>query len=600
MKKTTLFYLLLASSSCFSQINFRSSALMYVKDEILFVKQYVDLGEGSNLYLRNNGQLIQGSETASVNSGSGELSVYQEGTSDNYDFNYWCSPVGIASATPGNGNFGVSMLSRPTTTIFSTSAILIDGLENLDGVSSPLKISTYWINKLVAGTEYSSWVSVEGATSILPGEGFTMKGTSGTDTTNPDTSTINNPGSAQRYDFRGRPNDGNISFSLIQDNLLLTGNPYPSALDLNAFLNENVTVTGGIAYFWDQDVTIDSHYLEDYSGGYGSYAAGSLGSDGIYTPATFKSYNADGSVNPGTEVTSIIYPRKYAPIGQGFVLNAVTSGTVTFKNSHRIYIKEGSGLGNSQFHKPAVKEDKTKKTAIAEDTVNEMSYFRVNTIINNQFTRQIALAFLPTATDEVDFGIDALNMDSELPNDVTFWLADDSFVIQGVNFDATKKIPLLVRATTNSTFKFSIPESVNFDPNQMVYLYDNATGTYHNIKTDSYLLNIPAGVYTDRFTLTFSNSTLGTTENTQQQLVIYQDNYNRSLKVTNPNAIDLQSFQLYDLTGKRLLSKTKLGSDTNFEFSTSAYSDGVYIVEFLTTNNEKITQKILISKSTKK
>jgi hypothetical protein len=50
----------------------------------------------------------------------------------------------------------------------------------------------------------TSWIS----SAINAGEGFTMKGTSEVNTYCKWVQ--NNPGSKQRYDFRGKPNDGTI------------------------------------------------------------------------------------------------------------------------------------------------------------------------------------------------------------------------------------------------------------------------------------------------------------------------------------------------------------------------------------------------------
>jgi hypothetical protein len=79
----------------------------------------------------------------------------------------------------------------------------------------------------------TNWVYVGSGSSLNAGEGFTMKGTCSTNT-NIVTGSQNNPGSNQRYDFRGKPNDGTIAISMRVE-MVLTGNPYPSAIDLSAF-----------------------------------------------------------------------------------------------------------------------------------------------------------------------------------------------------------------------------------------------------------------------------------------------------------------------------------------------------------------------------
>ncbi len=59
----------------------------------------------------------------------------------------------------------------------------------------------------------------------------------------------------------------------------------------------------------------------------------------------------------------------------------------------------------------------------------------------------------------------------------------------------------------------------------------------------------------------------------------------------------MKSFKIYDMLGKVVLSKEELGTASNFSFSTTGLAGGIYIVEFLTTDSEKLTQKVVISNS---
>ncbi|RUT72108.1 T9SS C-terminal target domain-containing protein [Flavobacterium cupreum] len=601
MKNTLLLLFILISVPGFSQLHIGANTPVYVKNQVLYVTQGMNLAASSNLYLRNNSQLLQGTTGTSTNTGTGIVSVYQEGTSDNFEYNYWCSPVGNPTIATGNTSFGISLLNRPTSSTAAVAATALP-LSNYNGTSNPLAIASYWIYKLTNANNYSQWVQVGNATTIAAGEGFTMKGTGGTDVTDPETTGVaNNPGSAQRYDFRGKPNDGNISVAVGSGNAAtLTGNPYPSAIDLNAFLMDPTnSACTRVAYFWEQDKTTNSHYLSAYRGGYGTYSPGVLGSNGVYVAATFNSYKSDGTLNTTGTSSGLVIQRKYSPVGQGFLINGASNGTVTFKNSHRFFYKEGSPL--SQFAKSspdkaaAGKEQKEEK----EEEIIIISHIKLNTIINNQFTRQLALAFIPEATDGVDPGIDALNMDQTLPGDVSFWLDNGNYVIQGVNFEVTKKIPLAVKAATNTTLKFYIPEVVNFDPSQNIYIYDELDSSYHDIKTGMYEVTIAPGTYTDRFKIAFTNVTLGVNESAKNNLFISQDNTNKILTASNPNNLVFKSFALYDILGKAVLTKNNLKEEQNYSFSTSGLSSGVYIAAFVTADNEKITQKVIISNSGK-
>ncbi len=578
---------------CFAQIHIGASTPMYVKNQVLYVTGNINLASGSNLYLRNNSQLLQGTAAASTNSGAGTVSVYQEGTSDNFEYNYWCSPVGAANGAAGSSNFGITLLNRPVTSI-NAAPVTILPAGNYNGTALPLSIASNWIYKLTNAGSYSQWTFVGAASSIAPGEGFTMKGTSGSDPADPEaTGVVNNNGSGrQRYDFRGRPNDGNILVSVGTGNAAtLTGNPYPSALDLNAFLMDpSNSACTRVAYFWEQDKTVDSHYLSAYRGGYGTYSPGSLGSNGIYVPATFNSYNSDGTLNTVGTSSGLVIQRKYSPIGQGFLINGNSNGQVTLKNAHRAFYQEGGAL--SQF----AKNSKTTDTQKAQEN-KQISHIKINTIINNAFTRQLALAFMPEATDGVDPGLDALNMDEALPADISFWLDNSRYVIQGVNFDPSKKIPLAVHADKACTLKFYIPETIDFDASQKVYLLDEFDSSYHDIKSGSYQVSVAAGIYIDRFKIAFDSQTLGTAVGSKSSLTLYQENKSRTLKALNPNHLKFRSFNLYDMTGKTVLTKKELPQEQVYSFSTAGLSSGVYIAVFLTDENEKITQKIIIFNS---
>ncbi|TCN60040.1 T9SS C-terminal target domain-containing protein [Flavobacterium circumlabens] len=599
MKIKIFFFFTMISLPGFAQIYIGANTPVYVKNQVLYVTQNINLAANSNLYLRNNSQLVQGTTGTSTNTGTGIVSVYQEGTSDNFEYNYWCSPVGSPTLTAGNTNFGITLLNRPTSSTAVVPATILP-MSNYNGTANPLAIAPYWIYKLTNANNYSQWVQVGSATTIAAGEGFTMKGTSGPDTTDPEaTGAVNNPGApltAQRYDFRGKPNDGNIAVTVGSGNAAtLTGNPYPSAIDLNAFLMDPTnSACTRIAYFWEQDKSANSHYLSAYKGGYGTYSPGTLGSNGVYVAATFNSYKADGSLNTTGTSSGLVIQRKYSPIGQGFLINGASNGTVTFKNAHRVFYKEGSPL--SQFAKSSPnKTDAENK----EEDVTVISHFKLNTIINNEFTRQLALAFMPEATDGVDPGIDALNMDQTLPNDASFWLENGNYVIQGVNFELTKKIPLAVKATTNTTLKFYIPEVINFDPSQKIYMYDELDASYHDIKTGTYQVTIAPGVYTERFKIAFTNITLGLSDEVKTNFFVSQDNTNKILNALNPDNIVFKSFVLYDILGRAVLTKNNLEVEQNYTFSTSGLSSGIYIATFVTADNEKIAQKVVISNSGK-
>ncbi|MDI5949074.1 T9SS type A sorting domain-containing protein [Flavobacterium yafengii] len=603
--KRTLFIFagLFLQNSVNAQMYVSPNSYVFVNNQVVFVKQQLELNAvNSNFYLRKDAQLVQGSMSTSTNKGLGSLSVFQEGTTNNFQFDYWCSPVGGSNATAGNSPFGITQLKNIVSEIISDNSTIL-AMNNYDGAASPFAISPYWIFKLTASSNYSDWNQVGATSNINVGEGFTMKGSSGTNLT-----TVygvqNNPGGKQRYDFRGKPNDGTISIPVAFEQFTLTGNPYPSAIDLSAFLIEQTHCTG-IAYFWEQDKTVDSHFIADYKGGYGAFSPGTIGSSGVYVPATFYSY--DGSGNEGSASGSGgNYERRFSPVGQGFMIDGLVNGTVEMKNSYRVFVKEDA-LNYSQFEKN-INSNKTKATSAYMSDIPSVSGFdyktvstaptpqiRFNTLLNNQGVRQIVLAFIPGATDGVDRAMDAISSSDDSPADVYFVIDDEEYLIDAVSFDIDKKIPIGFKNTNQANFKITVKGMLNFTGTNSVYLHDKTTDLYHDIKNDFYDLTLPAGVNNTQFEITFKNNvTLGIDETARQSFVVYQNNSTKNLTISNPLLLDLASCNLYDVAGKLIFNKKDLGSNSSYTFSTSGLSDGIYIVKIATKDKIEVGQKIII------
>jgi len=560
----------------------KADTFVYASNQFVYVKNALELNAAtSNFYLRNDGQLLQGTTGVGANKGLGSLSVFQEGTVNNYQFNYWCSPVGnAASSTSVNNPFGITLLGRPTTITATTPA---SASVTYDGLASPLTISPYWINKfLVNLSSYSDWVPVGSASTINAGEGFTMKGSSGTDVTSVGGIQNNPDGKKQRYDFRGKPNDGTIEIPVLPGEWTLTGNPYPSAIDLQAFLIGELNCTG-TAYFWEQDKTVNSHYLADYKGGYGTYSLLN-----VYVRAPFYSY--DGAGNPITAVqtgTGGDYQRKYAPIGQGFMIEgyATATGNAQMKNSYRVFVKEGVA-NNSEFAK--IKNVKTTAAASTAD----LPQIRFNTLLDNGPVSQMVLAFDPASTDGVD------RADSYSPNDGPannyFVINNNEYIIQVMPFNIDKKILVGFRNNAQANYKITVNEMLNIPEVANVYLHDKTTDLYHDIKNSVYDLTLPAGTYNTRFEITFKNNSLGIKDIESQRFLVQQDNVNKNLTINNPSHIELANCSLYDVVGRLVFSKDKLGADAKYTFPTANLSNGIYIVKLTTNDNMEKGQKIII------
>ncbi|NEW80415.1 MAG: hypothetical protein GZ086_13540, partial [Gelidibacter sp.] len=131
-------------------------------------------------------QLIQDEGSILDQDSGGYLERDQQGTANSFNYNYWSSSVGPISGNSNSRGAGVAS----TNANFTLFGVLKDGSSNINfqapytaadsGPSTPITISTYWLYTFNAGNNnYSSWNRINQNMPLLPGEGYTMKGSSG-------------------------------------------------------------------------------------------------------------------------------------------------------------------------------------------------------------------------------------------------------------------------------------------------------------------------------------------------------------------------------------------------------------------------------------
>ena len=249
-----------------------ASKLVVPTDKFIEIED--DIVLDGEIRLVGDGQLIQTHTGTSKIFGSGKLYKDQQAKVPSvYRYHYWSSPVG----ENGLSTFRVGEVMKdgiePTSETSTTPPDInwIDNGASYDGAPgsgtypssyTPITIANHWIYTYLNGTGASAdYVHQYENGTISQGQGYTMK------------STGVNP---QNFTFVGTPNDGTISFNLNADpSTHLLGNPYPSALDITAFINDNIPVIDGTVYFWEhtgEDVNNpsgnESHEKQNYQGGY--------------------------------------------------------------------------------------------------------------------------------------------------------------------------------------------------------------------------------------------------------------------------------------------------------------------------------------------
>ncbi len=557
------------------------------------------------LDLADDSQLIQSVNSDLVTSSTGKILRRQEGNSDSYWYNYWSSPVGTLAATTLTDNNG-------TTNNANNSPFNIDMLKDGTGTTAMQftstfdeigKISDRWLYSFQNGITYYDWVTLAPASDIQPGVGYTQKGTG-------------NAGTEQQYTFVGKPNNGTILIPATdvpdagneseQDVTLTTtliGNPYPSALDADKFIRDNVDfdngglnpIIQGTILLWEQWAGT-SHWLAEYEGGYGY----------INLTETARAYQHSDIViaDPtNTDNRGIKIPTKFLPVGQAFLVEVVNDGNIEFNNGQRVFKQES--LDESVFFRGTQSQDNANATN-DEITVRDeeatvvapMQIIKLEFEVSNGATRQFVLGFSDITTDGFDPGYDGGLLIQRPNEDMTSILDGKPYVIQAFSpISPEKKIDLYFNSSGNFTYILDIAEIKNVDENQDIFVRDNRQNMYWNLTQDgAYHFSAFSGEDSERFDIVFNdnNSTLSGDSFILNEVLIYINNSENKLFVKGLEQ-PLKSLTLINMLGQTVKTYNNLDIyDLENGVSTGELSTGVYFVNLTTENNVKRNKKIIL------
>ncbi|NMH87443.1 LamG domain-containing protein [Flavivirga algicola] len=569
-----------------------ASTLEVSNDSGVFNSWYLELN--GILNLEDDCQLIQTENSDLVTSATGKILRRQEGASNVYRYNYWSSPVGAVGATSLTDNNAA--INNANNTPFSLNTIKDESgiaMSFTSAYDEAGKISTYWLYTFKNGLTYWDWAALSPSTPLEVGVGYTQKGTG-------------NAGVEQQYIFEGKPNNGTIlvnvtdvggagSVASVSKTEYLLGNPYPSALDIHKFIDDNVGVIDGTLQLWQQWAG-DSHYLDEYQAGYAQ--VNKLGSVRAYQFVGF--YGAHNGSQDGTKT-----PSRYLPVGQGFITEIIADGTVEFNNSQRVFIKESDAdgtysTGSTFFKSSDTKYKKGSSTAKSGNQTGAMQKIRLefNATSGPETRRELLMGFSETTTDGFDYGYDAECNESN-NNDLNLNLESKNMNIQAYGpITVNKVVPLNFKSSGNNSFEIRITETENLDENQKVYLRDHLTGGYFELTTNEvYSFSSEQGKFNNRFEIVFQNEskTLSLEEAAFTENYIYYQNKTNTLFAKKLNS-GVKKMALISMRGETVLEVDNISTEileNGFKFSN--ISTGAYVVCLRTEANEVLTKKIVFN-----
>jgi len=521
------------------------------------------------LDLKGESQLVQTIESTLDVTSSGYIEIDQQGTSDSYTYNYWSLPVSEINSIQNNKAASLNNVlfdaTNPENVLninFQASHTAADS-----GASNPIILSNYWIYKFHGPEEdYYSWSHVGSNTALAIGEGYTMKGTG-----------TGNVTDRQNYSFIGKPNNGDISLTIHAGEQYLLGNPYPSALDADTFIKDNLSfINGGnnltssmdgTLYFWDH-FGGGSHITTEYQGGYAVY-------------------NLSGSVRALShpEVSNIGVgnkkPERFIPVAQGFFVKAVGDASINFNNSQRV------------FKTKSAEQSVFLRTNNSSESTDDRMKLRLEYTTLNGVSRELLLTVDANTSFGYNLGYDGENLDAN-NTDLNWSVANRNCIIQGIPFIENNTIlPLNLKQNQREDINISLLSAQNIPEHIRILFEDVASGEIINLRENNYQNILESGEYNGRFRIKFEDTfALSTADNMLSNTDFLIINNKESLKIINRNQTNpSESYTLFSILGQEV-STGSLHAERSL-IQTNGLAKGVYIIK-ITNENNVISRKVLL------
>ncbi len=468
--------------------------------------------------IEDGGSLVQKNDFA-VNGGILNVKRYTTPMS-RYDYTYWSSPV------QGQTLFNLTPLT------------LSDKFFQYDSPSF-------------------GWQNIPGTTVMLPGKGYIARAPQTFDTV-----------TMQPYlngVFTGITNNGIIKADIFTGAWNLLGNPYPSAIDANAFVTnvDNVGKVAGTLYFWTHNSPLANY---------------------VYDNDDYAAYNATGGMGtkaPNLGVNNSI-PNGSIASGQGFMVRGTATGQATFTNGMR---RTGN---NNQFFRMA----NPSVAFIEEPAVIEKSRIWLDISNEQGAFKQTLIGYVEGATNEYDSAFDGELLGG---NTISIYsiLGDQLLSIQGraAPFNNSDKVQLGYKSEIDGGFTINIEATDGVMVDQEIYLEDKLLNIVHDLKAAPYYFQTVAGTFDDRFELRYSSNTLAIPDYASAGILLVATD-NNSINVRS-DVEDIATITVYDLLGRVILNAANINT-LSHTFENVTVASQALIIAVKLSSGKIIYKKIIL------
>ena len=360
--------------------------------------------------------------------------------------------------------------------------------------------------------------------------------------------------------FTGVPNNGNYSMAFTGYRVI--GNPYPSAIDAENFIDTNIangSITGTV-YFWRKtNGSSNAAYCTYNLGGFVSNNDSAI---------------SNMTVNPNTS-TNVVQ------VGQGFIVEGTGTSNVVFTNDMRI---------DSNVNRFLRVANTIERNRIWLNITNAAGSFS-----------QAMIAYMTGATQGVDPSIDGkLLTDGDVS--LASLIETTSYAIQGraLPFDITDVVPMSFKVTTAGDYTITIDHVDGLFSNgaQTVYLRDNTTGVVHNLSAGGYTFTSASGTFDTRFEIIYQSTSLAVSTPTfnESQVVIYKTPTNE-ISINTGNVV-MSKVKIFDIRGRLLQEKKDINASQTL--MNAGLTTEVLLVQITSEEGIVVTKKVLFPRTSLK
>ncbi len=473
----------------------------------------------ANLQIQDSGSLVM-IENAGLVSNNGTIQVSRNTSPfDKYDYTYWSSPVTAA-------NLGTTFPNWRSDYSFSFNTANFSDTQTINN----LGVVTANVPDGFDDAAPFAWTFAGTAATLAPGKGYAIM---------MPTTQASYPSAPISVSFTGTVNTGTILTPLslsanavdATDDYNLIGNPYPSSIDANAFIDANLNTSGSL-YFW-------THV--------GAISVSNPGPDAQnFISDDYAVYNKTGGTR--TSYTGSALPNGKIGAGQAFMVEAITATNVQFTNSMR-----NKTYSNSQFFRPATTAE------IAEQ--NSQNRYWLNLKNSDSMFSQQLIGYIDQATYASDFAYDALV--AQTKNYLSFYstIGESNYRIQArPTFTETDEVPLGYFAAVSGQFTIELDatEGIFAQQNQPIYLEDRELNILHDLSQSPYSFTTNSGTYAQRFAIRYMpNLAVNPFDTAAKTVQIFKRN--NQLEVVSTQE-EIERVEIYDLLGRKCFEKVGINA----------------------------------------